>query len=161
MRMSTAGEELDIQLAIERAGEDPRKAGVFDDLFARGPDKIYMWQWTETGLRVPKGRKADAYETDAQGRKYWVRIGLVGDQEVGEILVPEGYGRLVAEWDEVSGIPRVTIENRDFPHKPYTTHFWFNSTPDKDSTSGHYDVAVGRRSNWLHDAGEWCLSVDA
>ena len=88
-------------------------------------------------------------------------MGLVGDQEVGEILVPEGYGRLVAEWDEVSGIPRVTIENRDFPHKPYTTHFWFNSTPDKDSTSGHYDVAVGRWSFWRRVADEGCLDVFA
>src|SRR3989344_9089901 len=126
LRMSTAGEELAIQLALEHAGEDPRKAKVFDDLFARGPDKVYMWQWTETGLRVPKGREASKYETDAQGRKYWARIVLYGDKEVGEVLVPEGGGRLVAEWDEVFGVPQTTIENIDFPHKPYTTHFWFN-----------------------------------
>ncbi|MBI5061826.1 MAG: hypothetical protein HZB67_05965 [Candidatus Aenigmarchaeota archaeon] len=159
-RMSTAAEELAIQLALERAGNDPGKAKVFDDLFARGLDKIFIWQWTETGLRVPKGREAGKYETDAQGRRYWARIVLDGDKEVGEILVPDGGGRLVAEWDEVFGIPRVTIENRDFPHNPYTTHFWFNSTPDRDSTSGHYDVAVGR-SAWPHAVYEGCLYVAA
>ena len=111
-------------------------------------------------MRVPKGRKADVYETDAQGRKYWARELLIGDKAVGEILVPEGNNRVVVEWDEVSGIPRVT-ENIDFPHTPYTTHFWFNSTPDKDSKSGHYDVAVGRRFCWLHAGGKRCLGVGA
>src|SRR3989338_5373048 len=160
-RMTTTGEELAIQLALERAGNDPRKANIFDDLFARGSDKVYMWQWTETGLRVPKGMEASKYEIDAQGRKYWARIVLDGDKEVGEILVPEGGGRLVAEWDEVFGVPRTTIENRDFPHKPYTTHFWFNETPRLDDTSGHYDVAVGRGSGWRRDEDERCLSVGA
>src|SRR3989344_3375947 len=77
-RMTTAGEELAIQLALEHSGNDPRKANIFDDLFARGSDKVYMWQWTETGLRVPKGRQADAYETDGEGRKYFPRIVLLG-----------------------------------------------------------------------------------
>ncbi len=114
---------------------------------------------TETCLRVPKGRNASKYETDAQGRKYWVRTALVSDKEVGEVLVPEGGGRLVAEWDEVSGVPRVTVENQDWPHNPYTTHFDFNSTPDKDSTSGHYDVAVERGGRWPHAVGGRCLYV--
>ncbi|HLD85818.1 MAG TPA: hypothetical protein VI968_04645 [archaeon] len=160
-RMTTAGEELAIQLALEHSGNDPRKANIFDDLFARGSDKVYMWQWTETGLRVPKGMEASKYEIDAQGRKYWARIVLDGDKEVGEILVPEGGGRLVAEWDEVFGVPQTTIENIDFPHKPYTTHFWFNATPDLDSTSAHYDVAVGRGRGWPLDVDEGCLGVNA
>src|SRR3989344_5903137 len=160
LRMSTAGEELAIQLALERAGKDPRKAKVFDDLFSRGSDKIYMWQWTETGLRVPKGRQADAYETDGEGRKYFPRIVLIGDQEVGEILVPEGGGRVAVEWDEVFGLPRVT-EDIAYPHEPHTTHFWFNSTSDKDSKSEHYDVAVERRSVWHRGGDGRCLGVDA
>ena len=160
-RMSTAGEELAIQLALERAGKDPRKAEIFDNLFARGPENIYMWQWTETGLRVPKGREADRYVTDGQGRKYWPRIVLLADKEVGEILVPEGNDSLVAEWDEVFGVPQVTIENQNFPHKPYTTHFLFNATPEKDSISGHHDVAVGRRSDWRHGGHVRCLGVYA
>ena len=159
MRMSTAGEELAIQLEIERAGKDVREAGVFDDLFGRDPCK-YISQWTETGLRVPKGRKADDYETK-QDRRYWVRTVLIGDHEVGEVLVPEGGGRFVEEWDEVFGTPKVTTENRDFTQKPYTTHFWFNANPILDSTSGYYDVAVGRWSSSHHAADEGCLDVFA
>src|SRR3989344_7702125 len=87
MRMSTAAEELAIQLALERAGKDPRKAETFDDLFGRNSGCSYGFQFTETGLRVPKGRKAGKYETDAQGRKYWVRIVLDGYKEVGEVPV--------------------------------------------------------------------------
>src|SRR3989338_2013188 len=71
MRMSTAGEELAIQLALERAGKDPRKAAVFKDYFGRNNDDWYAWQWTETGLRVPNGYDASKFETDAHGRKYW------------------------------------------------------------------------------------------
>ncbi len=144
---------------VMKKGADPRKAEVFNDLFGRKNGGWYAWQLTETCLRVPKGRKADKYETDAQGRKYWVRTALVSDKEVGEVLVPEGGGRLVAEWDEVSGVPRVTVENQDWPHNPYTTHFDFNSTPDKDSTSGHYDVAVERGGRWPHAVGGRCLYV--
>ncbi|MBI2583241.1 MAG: hypothetical protein HYW25_01115 [Candidatus Aenigmarchaeota archaeon] len=160
IRMSTAAEELALQLALEKAGNDPRNAEVFNDLFARNEEKYYAWQWTETGLRVPKGRKPDAYETDAQGRKYWQRILLIGDQEIGDFPVPEGNGMVIVEWDEVSGLPRVT-EQIAYPHEPYTTHFWFNPNPDKDKLSGHYDVAIGRRGAWPHGVDARCLSVDA
>ncbi len=159
-RMSTATEELAIQLGLEKAGQDPRKASVFDDLFAKNESKIYMWQWTETGLRVPKGYKADKFEKDGQGRKYWPRTVLIGDKEIGEMLVPEGAGRVAVEWDEVFGIPKAT-EEIDWPHKPYTTHFWFNPTPDKNNKSGHYDVAVGRSSGWRRVGREGCLVVAA
>ena len=161
-RMSSAAEELAIQLALEREGMDPRKAEVFNDLFAGGNGGWYAWQWTGTGLRVPKGREASRYETDSQGREYYRRIVLIEDQEVGEILVPEGEGRVVVEWDEVFGMPRVTSSSEgDMRYNNYTTHFWFKPTPEKDSISGHYDVAVGRRGNWLHDEDERCLDVDA
>lgn len=159
-RMTTAAEELAIQLELERSGADPRKANVFDDLFARNDSHTYVWQWTETGLRVPKGYKADKFETGEQGRKYWPRIVLIGDKEIGEILVPEGGGRVAVEWDEVFGIPKTT-ENIDYPHNPYTTHFWFNSTPAKDDKSGNYDVAVGRGSDWRLAEDERCLGVGA
>ncbi|MBI1971806.1 MAG: hypothetical protein HYS53_00755 [Candidatus Aenigmarchaeota archaeon] len=159
-RMSTAAEELAIQLGLERAGKDSRRADVFDDLFGRNHSNWRASQWTDTDLRVPKGRDPDKYETDGQGRKYWVRTAVVGDEEFGEVLVPEGYMRVVVEWDEVFGIPRVT-EDIDFPHKPYTTHFWFNPTPFKDGRSVHQDIAVGRRGGWNRVAGEKCLGVDA
>ncbi|MBI3413666.1 MAG: hypothetical protein HY051_06355 [Candidatus Aenigmarchaeota archaeon] len=157
-RMSTAGEELAIQLGMEKAGRDPRQEAAFNDLFARNASHLHARQWTETGLMVPKGYRADRFETDSQGRRYWPRIVLIGDTEIGEILVPEGNGRVVVEWDEVFGIPRVT-ENMDWPHNPYTTHFWFNPTPRKDNGSDHYDVGVVRRGSWHHGGDEKCLGV--
>ena len=154
--MSTAAEETAIQLAIERDGKDSRKAKVFDDLFGRNNDSWYAWQWTETGLRVPKGHDPNKYETDSQGRKYWPRIVLIGDREVGEVLVPEGNGRVVVEWDEVFGLAKIT-EDIPYLHKGYTTHSWFDPMPRKDDISGHYDFAVGRGCGWFHGGG--CLGV--
>lgn len=155
-RMSTAAEELTIQLELERSGQDPRTATVFDDLFARNDDKRYFWQWTATGLRVPPGRKPNDYEVDKRGRKYWVRILLTGNVEIGEVLVPEGNGRVVPHtsdvrdvWDEVSGLPTVT-EGLRWPHNPYTTHFWFDPNLE--------EVAVGRGGRGHSEAGE-CLDV--
>ncbi|MFH0889874.1 MAG: hypothetical protein V1836_01890 [Candidatus Aenigmatarchaeota archaeon] len=159
-RMSTAAEELAIQLSLERAGQDPKKVGVFNDLFVINDSYWRVWQWTATGLRIPKGRDPTKYETDAKGRKYWAREVLIGKDVIGEILVPEGNGRVAVEWDEVFGLPKTT-DNIDFPHKPYTTHFWFNQTPSKDGKSGHYDVAVGRRGFWLRDVDRGCLAVNA
>ena len=158
-RMSTAAEELAIQRDLERAGTDPRQAEQFKDLFGKNASHWYAWQWTETGLRVPKGHDSTKYEYH-QGRKHWAREVLIGKDVVGEVLVPEGNNRVVVEWDEVFGLPRAT-ENIDFPHTPHTTHFWFNENPNKDSVSGHQDVAVGRRSLWRPDGAESCLSVDA
>lgn len=155
-RISTAAEELAIQLKFERADQDPRNALVFDDLFARNEDKKYFWQWTATGLRVPEGRTPLVYETDAKGRKYWVRILVVGNEEIGEVLVPEGNGRVVPHtpdvrdvWDEVTGLPTVT-EPIKWPHAPYTTHFWFDPNLN--------EVAVGRASREHSQAGA-CLDL--
>src|SRR5215472_8193004 len=131
LRMSTAAEEVALQLELEKADRDPRNARVFDDLFSRNDDQRYYWQWTATALRVPLGRRPEAYEVDKQGRRYWVRMLVSGNEEVGEVLVPEGNGRVVPPktgvsdvWDEVSGLPTVT-EPLIWPHSPYTTHFWF------------------------------------
>jgi hypothetical protein len=159
-RISTATEELAIQLALEKAGEDPRKAKVFDDLFGRNNNGWYAWQWTLTGLRVPKDYRADKHEKDTQGRIHYLRIVLIGDEEVGEILVPEGDGRVVVEWDEVFGLPKTT-EEMDWPHNPYTTHFWFDPSPSKDEKSGQCDVAVARCCYWHRVAHEGCLYVYA
>ncbi|MBI3413205.1 MAG: hypothetical protein HY051_03940 [Candidatus Aenigmarchaeota archaeon] len=166
-RMSTAAEELAIQLGMEKAGIDPRTAEVFYDLFARNESHVYIWrnelpvyiwQLTETGLRVPKGCDPHKYETNGQGDKYWVRELLIGNNAIGEILVPEGNGRVVVEWDELSGLPSVTKDcDIHLPHAPYTTHSWFNENPSKDSRSKHRDVAVV----WLRGGGEGWLEVNA
>lgn len=146
-------EAINYVLSIEgtNAKQDPREAMIFDDIFGRNASKWHALQWTETGLRVPNGMDSDKYETDVNGNKYWERIVLHGNEEIGRILVPEGGGRLVAEW-QFYGIPGKTIE-ADWPHKPYTTHFWFDPTKQ--------NVAVIRRNTWHPDAGERCFDVDA
>jgi len=166
-RMSTAAEELAIQLALKKAGKDPRKAEVFNDLFGRKNNDWYAWQWTETGLRVPKGYKSDKSEKDEQGRKYFPRIVLIGDHEIGEVLVPEGSGRAVVEWDEVFGIPRVMsdkfgdMKSGDMKLENHTTHFYFDANPEKDDRSGEYDVSVARGGRWPHAGHDRCLNVRA
>jgi len=161
-RMSTAEEELAIQLALEKAGQDPREAEVFNDLFGRENGGWYAFQWTETGLRVPKGYKADKSETDGQGRKYFPRIVIIGDQEIGEVMVPEGGGRAIMEWDEVFGIPIVTSDKAgDMKLGNHTTHFYIEPSPGKDDRSGKYDVAVARGCGWRRDARAGCLRVYA
>ncbi|MFH1978125.1 MAG: hypothetical protein ABIJ92_02270 [Candidatus Aenigmatarchaeota archaeon] len=161
-RMSTAVEELAIQLGLERAGQDPRKAEVLNDLFGRKNNGWYAFQWTETGLRVPKGYDPNRTETDEQGRKYFQRIILIGDQEVGEVLVPEGSGRAIMEWDEVFGIPRVTSDKAgDMTLENHTTHFYFDANPGQDDKSGGYDVSVARGSDWHHADHARCLGVYA
>src|SRR3989338_4826980 len=49
-RMSTAAEELAMQLGLEKAGQDPRNAEAFNDLFGRNNPHDYdphdcIWQW--------------------------------------------------------------------------------------------------------------------
>lgn len=159
-RMSTAAEELAIQLGLEKAGQDPRQVEAFNDILAINNNDWHAWQWTETGLCVPEGRDPNKYQTDSHGRKYWARIVLIGNERVGEIIVPQGGGRVIVEWDEVFGLPKTT-EDITWPHTPYTTHFWFDENPIKDSTSGPSEAAVGRRACWFPDGGGWCFAVDA
>ncbi len=158
--ISASYEELAMQLAYENAGIDPGQEETFNDLFGRNEDKIYIWQWTRNGLRVPTGQEPEKYETDKRGRKRWKRIFLEGDKEVAELWVPEGNDHVVTEWNELFGVPAAT-EDISWPHKPYTTHFVFNTNPKKDDISGHYDVAVGRRGDWHPDVHRWCLGVGA
>ncbi len=160
VRMSTAAEELAIQRGMEMSGKDPRRGGEFKDIFTRNGHHWYAWQWTETGLRVPAGRDPNKYETDEQGRKYWAREVLIGKDVIGEVLVPEGNWRVVTEWDEVSGIPKVT-EEIGRHHTPYISHFRFNPDTQIDNISGHNDVAVTRGSHWLRGEDERCLAVYA
>ncbi len=163
LRMSTAAEELAIQLGLERSGQDPRKAKVFNDLFGRNDSGWFAWQWTETGLRIPKGYKAHKFEKDSHGRKYWPRIVLVGDQEVGEVFIPEAVGRVVVEWDDFFGVPKVTSDKaEDWQYDNYTTHFFFETnTKRKDSRTGRYDIAIARGSGWYHPGQDACLRVIA
>ena len=154
-RMSTAAEELAMQFALERMGQDPRKAKDFADLFGRNPAQWYAWQWTDTGLRVPK-----SWEHGRCDNGKYPRIVLIGDQEIAEIVVPAGCGRYVTEWNEAFGIPSATGEDPK-QINDYTTKFWFSPTPPKDERTDRYDVAIGRRSSWVSESKDSCLYVDA
>ncbi|MBI2971598.1 MAG: hypothetical protein HYY37_04250 [Candidatus Aenigmarchaeota archaeon] len=177
--ISSAGMERAIQKALEDAGIDPREDIVFRDLFSPGglsaQRRAYPFQWTTTGLRVPKGwdDKHDRTKYRRTGKKFWPRIVLEGDREVAELLIP-GSG-IVTAWYEPLGIPQETAAparherlfefSRDVPpqettappltHEPYTTHFEFHP-----ATAGK-DIAVGRSGVWDIDRRRRCLLVDA
>ena len=146
VRMSTAEEELNIQLGYERAKKDPRKdAPEFYDNFAKNIDKKYIWSWTETGLRVPKGW--DDGRIDKLTGKY-PRIVLIGDEEADMLHIPVGDGRLIVSWGRY-GLPSDTAKMAH-PHDIYTTQFYFNVNPNIDNISNNRDVAVGRNCSWHH-----------
>ena len=155
-RFMTQAEGLAIENSYKKQGKDPRKADEFRDYFAKNSGKVYLWEWTSTGLRVPKGWENGRVDTDGK----YPRIVLEGDKEVGELQVPAGGGKVIVESDEVFGIP---TEARDiaFPHEGYHSHWYFNAAPELDKVSGHYDVAVGRGSSWPRAEGERCLDVAA
>ena len=162
-RMSTAAEELTGQLYEERKGNDSRKAAFFNGLFGRGKDKVYRWQWTSTGLRVPAGLEAPkSYREviDDEIHQVYHFIVLEGDKEVGEALVPRGDFRIVTSWNEVHGIPRTTT-NENLPYDKHTTHWNVKLNPSVDLVSGKRDVAVQRWGGWLRDEHGRCLCVDA
>ena len=161
VRPTTADEDLSLQLELEKQGKDPRQAEVFDDLFGRKNNELYAFQWTLTGLRVPE-RVDPEYSQIESGRKYYPRKVLVGGREVGEVLVPEGGGRVVTAWNKVFGIPAETSNSpEDTKIKKHTTHFYFNNDPRVDEVSKHKDVAVARCANWHHDVHDRCLHVAA
>ncbi|HLD57879.1 MAG TPA: hypothetical protein VJA47_06225 [archaeon] len=158
--------KADLKLILDIEGgelvTDPRMAKPFNDLFARENNGWYAWQWTETGLRVPKGWEDGRSQKDAKGNIYVPRIVLIGDQEVDETPVPEGNGRVVVEWNEVFGIPSLTTNEGDATNqKNHTTHFYLNANPDVDERTGRQDVAVARGSRWHDDVHVRCLSVRA
>ena len=176
-RFMTQAEGLGIENSYKRQGRDPRKAEEFKDYFAKNRDKVYMWEWTSTGLRVPKGWEKGrvdngtnkypriAIETNIRkaiellrGGATWQDIGDSLNKEVGELQVPSGGGKVIVESDEVFGIP---TEARDiaFPHEGYHSHWHLNAAPELDRVSGQYDVAVGRRCVWHRDEGGRCLGV--
>jgi len=159
LRMSTAGEEYRIQLAQERASKDLSESKVFSDLFTADDDGNYVWQWTNTGLRVPSGWEDGRYMKDKKGNKILPRIVLESDKEVGEVFIPFGFESIIVEWDEVFGIPAITREYLPWTQESSSIHFFSNLNPSKDNISGHYDVSIGRGSYWLRDIGQRCLCV--
>ena len=155
-RISTAAEELCLQLSLEKAGIDPRKAEIFNDLFGRNPENSYVWQLTATGLRVPKGWENGRIDADGT----YPRIVLVFSDEVGENKIPKGGGRPVIEWNEFFGLPRSTSDNADdLAYNKHTTHFWFDPNPVRDKYTGHLDVAIERGGVWNHGNRGRCFII--
>lgn len=154
-RISTAAEELAIQRFLEGQFREPRKSAAFRDT-------LRTCQWTATSLRVPKSYDSEKYETDAKGRKYFPRIVLEFGEEKGEILVPEGDGRVIVEWDPVFGTPRVTSNNyNDMRYGNHTTHFKFNPDPPKDPRTKEYDLPIVLGNTGFIHGHEGCLDLIA
>lgn len=131
-------------------------------------------QWTITGLRVPQGLDPQHFDVDAEGRKYWRRIVLMDDKEVGEMFVPEGNNRAVSESDSVYGIPRTTIDQELFvcdfskfdagfkgKYVVNNVRFLFNPAPESDSVSGQRDVAITYCGYACQTEGVFGLTIDA
>jgi hypothetical protein len=156
-KLMTQAEGLAIERSYQKEGKDPRSAEEFKDYFAKNKDEWNAWEWTLTGLRVPKGWENGKVD---KGTGKYPRIVLIGDKECGELQVPAGGGKVIVELDDVFGIPSVTKEI-PWPHRGYYAHWWFNPSPDFDKISGHYDIAVGRGCGRPHNEDERCLPVDA
>ncbi len=150
--ISTAAMEHALDLASLREGIDPRQAKHNNDLFARNKEEKYRFLWTSTLLRTPAGRKSDRYETNKKGSIKYPRDVFEFDEQVGEMLVPQGNGLVVVEFDHAFGVPSET-KVIDYPHKGYYAHFWFDESKP--------EVAVGRRGDWHRDGDAGCLLVNA
>jgi len=140
--------EREKQLKAE--GKNPREV-LNDPLFKNQiKGNPYLWMHSHVALRVPKGYRPDKFEIDAQGRKYWPRIVVFGDKEVGETFIPEGNGGKIVEWNEALRIPAVTSDGSEPQH---TTHFHFD--PDEQ------EVAVQLDGDRYTDGHGRCLDLDA
>ncbi|MBI4020796.1 MAG: hypothetical protein HY369_00985 [Candidatus Aenigmarchaeota archaeon] len=143
-RLSLAAEELFLQRQVEAALREGRT--MHDDVYARER----AWRttiWTGTGLRVPRGHSPIAYEVDGKGTHRYRRIVLHGDEEVGEVSVPESHGYPVAAWDDVFGIPTDVIPvswEQALSPLGRTTILYFTPRDEKDGVSGQLDVALVR-----------------
>jgi len=111
IRMSTAAEELAIQLALERAGKDPREAEVFADLFGKEIIEMKVLaglfgkdDMTSTTVRFPSISEQYAQEKHAERQKkenemwYAEQITATGIRLEG---TPEGGGITLLEYEEI------------------------------------------------------------
>ena len=139
-RLSTAAEE---QVLSEKG----YKNAAFNDNFARNSQKTYFWQWTDTALLKPKGKKK-YYRHLKNGREYWLRLVAEGGEVVGELWVPQGNGRVVRELS-VYGLPSETVDE----HRGGTeTHWYFDPSLDEAA------VLRGRIWDVVHRD---CFGLDA
>jgi hypothetical protein len=156
-RFMTQAEGLAVERSYLRVGKDPRTAEEFQDYFKNNRDAWHAWEWTLTGLRVPK--RWENGKVDIGTGKY-PRIILIGEKEDGEIQIPGGGGKAIIEYDELYGIPIETSKTIQF-YKNHYACWYFDPNPKLDEISGQYDIAIVRGGRYDHEDGLLCLIVDA
>lgn len=105
-----------------------------DMILSEGPEysersdfPLGLWQFTDTGLLVPQGISPDHTVThycNNNHRNYWPRIVTENGRRAGELLVPEGEGRIVSELS-VFGPPSETADYAE-RIEGKKTHFYFD-----------------------------------
>src|SRR3989338_8034345 len=178
----SAGEEEAIYRKASPGTRKLRDLEELRDYFANNDENWYAWNWNTTGLRF---READlrkpynvgdkitalvietgimSYLRDIADPKFtrynWKDIIDKVNHAKGELAVPYSRGHVIREMHPIFGI-FTEVEQTTEHETPYALHGWLRENLDvpQDPISGHYDVAVERRSSWHH--GERCLSVDA
>jgi len=177
-----ANEEHHIYVQKSHGAKKLRNVDELKDYFAVDNGNWYAWAHTLTGLRFREadlGRPynvgdkitAEVIETDITPflseiadpkftRESWKDIIDKVNHVKGEIAVPYNRGHVVREMQ--NGI-FTEIEKTTEHRTPFALHGWLRENLDvpQDPVSGHYDVAVGRRSSWHHDEHGRCLLVSA
>jgi len=161
----------------------PSDVEELQDYFAKNEDGWYAWAYTLTGLRVPEKYVCKTYRI---GEKVPVQIivtditpyiSQIADPRFtydnwkdiidkvnhvkAELAVPYSRGHVIREMHSTLGI--FTEVEKTTEHKePYALHAWLREDLQlpKDPISGYYDLAVGRRRDWLLFM-DMCLAVDA
>ncbi len=180
---SDSNEAHQIYVQKSPGAEKLQDVPEFRDHFGNNDEGWHAWEETLTGLRF---RKADLLRPYKIGDKVTTEVivtditpylsqiadpkftrddfrAIIGGMNriVATTDVPYAREEVVEEMDPVLGIwnrIKMTAEH----DTPYALHAWLRRIMDipKDPISGHYDVAVGRRSYWFHDEDR-CLDVDA
>lgn len=160
-RFSTNREEMEHLVELTRDGHYSRGSDFYGYLF--GKDGNYIRQYMLDGLRVPPEirRPLEPDFEDEYGPKF-VRIWLLGDEEIGHVPVPPpGVVPYTTDvWDvldPVTGFARIT---ENYTGQKHIMHRAFNRNPRPDE-SGNRDVAVARWCGWPLDVREGCLYVIA
>ena len=182
--LPTAGEEQAIYVQRSAGAKKLRDVEEFRDHFANNDERVYIWGHSLTGLRFREtdvrkpynvGDKitAQVIETDISSylsqiadpkftRENWKDIIDNVNHVKGEVAVPYARGHVIREMHPTLGI-FTEVESTTEHKAPYALHGWLRENLDipQDPISGHYEVAVVRRSDWRHDEDGRCLGVDA
>ena len=177
----SAGEEEAIYRKVVPGAKKLRYVEELRDYFTDNDKSWYAWGWNTTGLRFREADLRKQYnvgdkitalviETDITPylsqiadpkftRDNWKDIIGKVNHVKGELAVPYARGHVIREMrDGIFTEVEPTTEHKTL----YVLHGWLRENLDvpQDPISLHYDVAVGRRSDWRHGVGGECLGVD-